>query len=54
MIEKLLIGNRGEIVSRILRSCKEMGIKTVAVYSDADDNAAFVRQADEEDEYGYY
>ena len=47
MFEKILIANRGEIACRIIRSAKEMGIQTVAVYSDADRNALHVRLADE-------
>ena len=46
-IGKILIANRGEIALRIMRSAKEMGIATVAVYSEADRNAPFVRAADE-------
>jgi acetyl-CoA carboxylase biotin carboxylase subunit len=46
-IRKVLIANRGEIALRIMRSAKEMGIATVAVYSEADRNAPFVRTADE-------
>lgn len=46
-MKKVLVANRGEIALRIMRSLKEMGIKTVAVYSDADRNAPFVRFADE-------
>jgi acetyl-CoA carboxylase biotin carboxylase subunit len=45
--DKLLIANRGEIAVRIIRACKEMGIKTVAVFSDADENALHVKYADE-------
>ena len=47
MLKKILIANRGEIAIRIIRACKELGIQTVAVYSDADQNALFVGQADE-------
>ncbi|MEE9362005.1 MAG: acetyl-CoA carboxylase biotin carboxylase subunit [Cellulophaga sp.] len=47
MFKKILIANRGEIALRIIRSCKEMGIKTVAVYSKADEESLHVRFADE-------
>src|SRR5215212_8585747 len=47
MFQKILIANRGEIAIRIMRACKELGIQTVAVYSDADKNALHVGQADE-------
>jgi acetyl-CoA carboxylase biotin carboxylase subunit len=47
MFEKILIANRGEIALRIQRACREMGIKTVAVHSEADAEAKYVRLADE-------
>ncbi len=47
MFEKVLIANRGEVALRIHRACREMGIKTVAVHSEADANAMHVRLADE-------
>ncbi|HET6595883.1 MAG TPA: acetyl-CoA carboxylase biotin carboxylase subunit [Anaerolineales bacterium] len=47
MFNKILIANRGEIAIRIMRACRELGIQTVAVYSDADKNALHVQQADE-------
>jgi acetyl-CoA carboxylase biotin carboxylase subunit len=47
VIEKLLVANRGEIALRVMRTCRQMGIATVAVFSDADGDAAFVDYADE-------
>jgi propionyl-CoA carboxylase alpha chain len=47
MFDKILIANRGEIAIRIIQTCKKMGIKTVAVYSDIDERSCHVREADE-------
>lgn len=47
MFKKILIANRGEITVRVIKTCKKMGIKTVAIYSDADKEAAHVKAADE-------
>ena len=47
MFDKILIANRGEIACRVIKSARKMGIKTVAIYSDADKNALHVKMADE-------
>jgi acetyl-CoA carboxylase biotin carboxylase subunit len=47
MFKKILIANRGEIALRVLRACREMGIKTVAIHSEADESAMHVKLADE-------
>src|SRR4051812_39731054 len=47
MFERILVANRGEIAVRIIRACKELNIRTVAVYSEADANSMHVQMADE-------
>ncbi len=47
MFKKVLIANRGEIAIRAMRACRELGVKTVAIHSDADNNALFAKYADE-------
>ena len=47
MFKKILIANRGEVALRVMRACKELGVKTVAVYSTANEDTYPVRYADE-------
>ncbi len=46
MFQRILVANRGEIALRIIRACKELGVQVVAVYSEADHNAPYLKLAD--------
>jgi len=50
-IKKVLVANRGEIALRVMKTCTKMNIKTVAIFSDADQKAPFVKYADEKNSY---
>ena len=47
MFKKILIANRGEIAMRVIRACRELGIRTVAIYAECDATAIYVKKADE-------
>ena len=47
MFKKILVANRGEIARRIFRACRELGVRSVAIYSEVDRSAPWARQADE-------
>lgn len=47
MFRRILVANRGEVALRIIRACKELGVETVAVFSEADRNASYLHLADE-------
>ena len=51
-MKRILIANRGEIACRIIRSCKKLGLQSIAVYSDIDKNSKHVREADESIQIG--
>ena len=47
MFKKILIANRGEIATRIIRACKEMGIRSAVIYTEEDSTALYIKKADE-------